>query len=275
MTDRTIVITGASSGIGASAAFALSAAGWHVAVVGRNAERTRAVAAATSGTPFIADFDSLDEVRSLASALLERYERIDVLANNAGGLVSKREYSTDGFERTLQRNHLAPFLLTDLLLPRLLESNGRVIATASVANTWGQLRLDDLDWRNRPWFGGWRAYGTSKIMAIMFTRELARRTSLTAYSFHPGYVSTGFGADAPIVKLAALVSKSGLGLTPQQGAAPLVHLATGSIESPSGTHFDGFRPDGRLNRAVRDEALAAGLWDASAQLVGAGTLAAL
>ena len=117
--QKTIVITGASSGLGAIAARELAIEGWDVAVVGRNPERTNAVAAAVGGTPFLADYDRLDDVRALAGALLAKYRNIDVLANNAGGLVGKRGTSADGHERTFQHNHLAPFLLTGLLMERL------------------------------------------------------------------------------------------------------------------------------------------------------------
>ena len=203
--NKTIVITGASSGLGAKAAERLAGEGWHVAVVGRNPERTEKVAASVGGTPFVADFDRLDDVRALAAALLERFPRIDVLANNAGGLVSERGLSADGHERTLQHNHLAPFLLTNLLLPRLVDSDARVISTASLANLAGRVRMDDLEWARRRWLGGWPAYGTSKLATILFIRELARRTPLTAYSFHPGYVSTRFGADDALLKLSQLV----------------------------------------------------------------------
>jgi len=187
---RTVIITGASSGIGREAAVELARGGAQIAVVGRNPERTRAVADQVGGRAFLADYDRLDDVRRLGAELLEAYPRIDVLANNAGGLVSERSLSHDGHERILQSNHLAPFLLTRLLLPRLLESSGRVVSTASVANLVGSVRLDDLDWAKRPWLGGWRQYGTSKIETILFVRELARRTGLEAFSFHPGIVKT-------------------------------------------------------------------------------------
>ena len=156
--QKTIVITGASSGLGALAARELAQAGWDVAVVGRNADRTRAVADAVGGTAFLADYDRLDDVRTLAAALLERYSEIDVLANNAGGLVSRRGTTADGNERTFQHNHLAPFLLTNLLLDRLIASSARVINTASTANAMGHINLADLDSRRGPYLGGWRAY---------------------------------------------------------------------------------------------------------------------
>lgn len=266
--SKVAVVTGASSGIGASAAAGLAAAGFHVAVVGRNPERTRAVASHLGGTAFLTDYDSLDEVRGLAASLAEAYEHIDVLANNAGGMQHAHALSKDGFERTIQHNHLAPFLLTNLLLPQLVGS--RVIATASIGNTFGQLRLDDLDWQKRPWAGGWRAYGTSKIANILFAQELARRAPLQSYSYHPGYVATEFGMGARIIKLGHRVNGlKKIAHTPEQGAAPLVHLATvDEVGVPNGTHFDRMKPNGLVNRVVRDPEVARLLWEESARRVG-------
>jgi NAD(P)-dependent dehydrogenase (short-subunit alcohol dehydrogenase family) len=268
MSSRTIVITGASSGIGANAAGRLAAAGWEVAVVGRNPERTAAVADSVGGTPFLVDFDSLDEVRGLADALARRYERIDVLANNAGGLVPRRGVSADGHERTLQHNHLAPFLLTNLLLPVLEKSSATVIGTASMANRFGRLRLDDLDWLKRPYLGGWQAYGTSKITTILFARELAVRTSLTAYSFHPGYVRTNFGNDSAAMRFGNWLSRGTLAISPEEGANPLVQLAAEGSDSPNGTYFDGLTPDGPVHPSANESGASRELWDASARLVG-------
>jgi len=266
---KTIVITGASTGIGANAAARLAREGWDVAIVGRNRERTTRVAASVDGTPFVADFDRLDEVRDLAAALTSHYPRIDVLANNAGGLVSGRGLSVDGHERTLQLNHLAPFLLTNLLLPRLVESGARVVSTASLMNLVGRVRLDDLDWKNRAWLGGWAAYGTSKLETILFIRELARRTGLDAFSFHPGYVATGFGSSSAFIKLSYRLKPGGLGIPLDQGAEPLVLLATGTaMPAISGTYYDQLAPYGRTRAQADDTDLAAGLWIKSAQLVG-------
>lgn len=267
---KTIVITGASSGLGAAAAVALAAQGATIAVVGRNPERTRAVALRTGGTPFIADFDELDQVRALADALLDRYETIDVLANNAGGLVAKRADSADGYERTLQHNHLAPFLLTSLLLPRLRQSGGRVISTASLANLGGTVRLDNLNLDGRPYLAGWPAYSASKLETVLFIRELARREpTLTAYSFHPGYVATNFGTELAVIRFANFISRGRLGISPDQGAAPLVHLAaTAAIGVPSGTYFDGLDPNGRTAQQAADPVVAAGLWEKTAAMVG-------
>ncbi|WP_349904461.1 SDR family NAD(P)-dependent oxidoreductase [Parafrigoribacterium humi] len=269
LSGTTMVITGASSGIGAAAATVLASRGAELAIVGRNPERTKSVAASVGGTPFIADFDRLDEVRALAHALQERYDRIDVLANNAGGLTRKRAVTPDGFERTFQSNHLAPFLLTTLLLPVLTRSNARVISTASVANLFGRLDLDDLGFERRAWLGGWRAYGTSKIETILFIEELARRTGLEAYSFHPGYVATNFGADNILIRFAAAISGRRIGLRPVQGAAPLIHLASARDTGvPSGTYFDHLRPFGHIQGRAHTPEMARALWEASATLAG-------
>jgi NAD(P)-dependent dehydrogenase (short-subunit alcohol dehydrogenase family) len=236
--------------------------------VGRNPERTRAVAEEIGGTPFLADYDRLDEVRELASALMQRYESIDVLANNAGGLIHQRGVSADGHERTIQHNHLAPFLLTNLLGPLLESSQARVIGTASVANRFGNLRVDDLEWTKRPWFGGWQAYGTSKIATILFAQSLAAR-GLEAYSFHPGYVATSFGAESPLVKLGNFVTGGRIAISPEQGATPLVHLATvEDTGAANGAYFDGLKPYGVIDGSAKKPGVGDALWSASAALVG-------
>jgi NAD(P)-dependent dehydrogenase (short-subunit alcohol dehydrogenase family) len=265
----TIVITGSSSGIGAEAARALAKQGHELAIVGRDAARTKAVATEVGGRAYLADYDRLDDVRALAGELLTDFPRIDVLANNAGGLVSERGITADGHERVFQHNHLAPFLLTNLLLPALEESEGRVISTASNANRWGRVRLDDLEWEKRAWMGGWRAYGTSKIETILFIRELAQRTGLQAYSFHPGYVSTGFGRGSGLIRFSERLKPGGFGISAAQGAAPLVFLASAAvIPAPIGTFFDGLKPDGGTTKQAKDATLAAELWELSSDLVG-------
>jgi NAD(P)-dependent dehydrogenase (short-subunit alcohol dehydrogenase family) len=276
------VLTGASSGIGAVAADRLAEQGADLAVVGRNPERTRAVAERVGGTPFLADFDRLDDVRELADALLERYERIDVLANNAGGLHSRRELTVDGHERTIQSNHLAPFLLTNLLLPRLIETahtDGggggnppRVVSTASLANLFGHVRLDDLDWEKRAWAGGWRAYGTSKLITILFIRELAERltgTGVDAYSFHPGTVVTAFGRSSGFIRFGNWVTRGSYGIPADEGAVPLIALtADVPVGAPSGTYFDRLSANGRVRAQAMDAQLGRDLWALSAQLTG-------
>ncbi|WP_238579533.1 SDR family NAD(P)-dependent oxidoreductase [Agreia bicolorata] len=278
MTGATVVITGASSGIGRAAAEEIGRRGARVTVLGRNAERTRGVAASiTNAEAFVADFASLTDVRRVAGELLDSLDRIDVLANNAGGLFPRRSLTVDGHETTFQVNHLAPFLLTNLLLPRLRETAAAghpvtVVSTGSVANRWGRLRLDDLDSRARPWLGGWQAYGSAKTAVLLSTRELARRTDgsgITAYAFHPGFVTSSFGADSWMLRLGSALGNGGLGITPEAGAVPLIELASASEPpAPSGTYFDGLVPNGRTSKAARDDSLAARLWTRSEELLG-------
>jgi NAD(P)-dependent dehydrogenase (short-subunit alcohol dehydrogenase family) len=266
---KTAIITGASSGIGAAAARQLAELGWSVAVVGRDAERTRSVAASVSGTPFVVDFDRLDNVRALADQLLSTYPQVNALLNNAGGLNSARGVTPDGHEQTFQRNYLAPFLLTNLLATRLVDSGARVISTSSVANRRSDLRLDDLDWEKRPWLGGWRAYGTTKLETNLFIRELARRTGLEAFAVHPGYVSTRFGMDSALVRLADVLRPGGFGMSAARGALPLVRVAVADqAPAPSGTYFDRHRARGAEHRSANDPSLAKALWEKSTELVG-------
>jgi len=281
---RTIVVTGASSGIGAVAAAHFAERGDEVVVVGRNPERTRAVAEGI-GAPFhLADFDRLDDVRALADAVRERHDRIDVLLNNAGGLVSKRTETADGHDATLQSNYLAPFLLTRMLLPQLEASardggTARVIGTSSLANRWGRLDLDDLDSRRHPWRGGWRAYGTAKLAVVLFTRELARRAAETAagtgapavesYCVHPGTVVTGFGTGSPLIRFGTALTGGHWGVGPEVGAAPLIALASDvPVPAASGAYFDRMRPNGAVAAQARDTVLQSELWTRTEELVG-------
>lgn len=267
--SKTIVITGASAGIGAEAAARLAETGARIAVVGRNRERTDAVAASVGGKAFYADYDRLDDVRALAAKLLSTYPVIDVLLNNAGGLVSPRGLTEDGHERTFQHNHLAPFLLTHLLRERLEKSGGRVVSTSSVLNRIGDIHLDDLDWAKRAWLGGWKAYGTAKLETVLFMRELARRSSLEAYSVHPGYVATGFGTDSRLIRISTVLKSGGFGIPVAEGALPLIRLATDPrVAADNGSYFDRLHANGPTAKQGQDDALAAGLWDRSEQLLG-------
>ena len=230
-------------------------------------ERTEAVADEVGGEAFLADFDELDQVRRLASALLARYPRIDVLANNAGGMISSRGMTADGFERTIQANHFAPFLLTHLLLPRLRASGGRVVGTSSAAHHFANLRISDLDRSFEPYFGGWRSYGASKLATIFFMRELARREAgngITAYSMHPGYVSTEFGDRSRMVALSRVINGGKLGLSPEEGAGPLIQLASADvIDAPNGSYFSRFDANDKMSGAARNTSRDAELWEAT------------
>ncbi|AMM20645.1 hypothetical protein AX769_11445 [Frondihabitans sp. PAMC 28766] len=268
--DHTIVITGASSGVGRAAARALSRLGATVAVVGRNPERTRAVASEIGAKPYIADFTDLGAVRSLADELLTDLPKIHVLANNAGGTFTTRTPTKDGYDVTFQSNHLSPFLLTTLLLPRLLETaqdatpgTVRIIQTSSGANAFGKVVLDDLDNHRGPWVNGFRAYCASKLENVLFTRELARRlrgTNVSAYAFHPGFVASAFGGGSAFVELGQKLAA----ITPEEGAEPLVRLAAATtVPAPSGNYFDRLKAPGRVARQANDGRLAAELWAGS------------
>jgi NAD(P)-dependent dehydrogenase (short-subunit alcohol dehydrogenase family) len=272
--DRAVVVTGASSGIGREAARALSELGATVAVVGRNPDRTRAVADEVGGTAYLADFADLASVRSLADQLLADLPRIHVLANNAGATIAERQRTSDGFELTFQGNHLAPFLLTSLLLPRMVETAAdhapgtvRVIQTSSAGNLFGRVDLADLDGDHERWYGGFRAYGTSKLLNILFTRELARRlgsTGVDAFAFHPGFVASGFGGNGPVATFAKRAAVS-----TEQGAEPLVRLAAApTVPAPSGNYFDRLRAPGRVAAQADDRDLMRDLWERSADLLG-------
>jgi NAD(P)-dependent dehydrogenase (short-subunit alcohol dehydrogenase family) len=273
LTGKTVVVTGASSGIGAAAAQRLATRGATVAVVGRSPERTAEVAAKAGAQPFVADFARLDDVRKLADQLLDRYPRIDVLANNAGGAWPKRTVTDDGNELTFQVNHLAPFLLTNLLLERLIQSQARVVNTASTTYRMAELNLDTANAATGS-FSQLGAYGASKLANILFTRELARRTEgtgLTTAAFHPGAVATHVYDNAPF----------GLGwfirsplarpffIRPDKGAEPLVHLATTADGAAiNGRYFHRFELEVPSNKQAVDADLARRLWTLSEQATG-------
>jgi NAD(P)-dependent dehydrogenase (short-subunit alcohol dehydrogenase family) len=266
-----VVLTGATRGIGRAAAVELARQGAEVAVVGREDERVAAVVeeAREAGDAevhqHVADLTLMSEVRRLADELGENHERIDVLANNAGALFASRKETDEGFERTFALNHLAPFLLTNLLRARL--RGGRVVTTASDAHHSGHLDLDDLQSEHS--YAAMRVYSTTKLCNILFTRELARRApELNANCFHPGVVRTGFGKNEKgIWKILTTIAAPFM-RSPQRGARTLVWLAL----SEHGGELDGeYVEDEKLatpSRAALDDDLAQALWERSAELVG-------
>ncbi|WP_063016873.1 SDR family NAD(P)-dependent oxidoreductase [Nocardia niwae] len=273
LTGKTVVVTGASSGIGAAAAQRLAARGATVAVVGRSPERTAEVAAKAGATPFVADFARLDDVRKLAGRLLDRYPTIDVLANNAGGAWPERTVTEDGNELTFQVNHLSPFLLTNLLLERLTQAEARVVNTASTTYRMAKLDLDTAN-AAKGSFNQLGAYGTSKLANILFTRELARRTEgtgITTVAFHPGAVATHVYDNAPF-GLGRFI-RSPLGrpffIQPDKGAEPLIHLATRADGAAiNGQYFHRFELEQPRNKQAVDAELARRLWTLSEQATG-------
>ena len=273
MTQRTIVLTGASDGIGAAAARALAERGDRVVVVGRSPEKTRAVAAPLDAPYHLADFARLDDVRALAAELNESYPRIDVLVNNAGGIMGPRASTQDGHELTFQFNHLGPFLLTHLLMDVLVESGAAVINTSSAAaRLFGRLDLDDLGNERR--YTPEKAYGDGKLANILFTKELHRRFAdrgVSTAAFHPGTVATNFadGSSSHMRLIYRTPLRHVLLTRPEKGADTLVWLATTEPgrDWTSGEYYEKRRP-ARTNPQADDVALARGLWEASADLVG-------
>jgi NAD(P)-dependent dehydrogenase (short-subunit alcohol dehydrogenase family) len=267
---RVTVVTGATSGIGLAAAIGLARGGDEVVLVGRDPARLTAAADAirhVSGelpATFRADFAVLDEVRALAGELRAAYERIDVLANNAGAIVMRPTTTVDGFELTMQANHLSPFLLTCLLHDRV----ARVVVTASAAHRSGALDPVDLS-RHLAGFRPMRAYGASKQANILFAAEAARRwPALFAASFHPGVVRTRFASENRLVALGMRLAP--FLRTPAQGAETLVWLAQQDTQRlVNGGYYIDRRPRAPLDRAA-DPQLAAALWEASERAVGLG-----
>ncbi|UFS59434.1 SDR family NAD(P)-dependent oxidoreductase [Subtercola endophyticus] len=274
---KTIVITGSSDGIGAAAARRLSLDGHTVVIVGRSAAKTEAIARELGSDYFIADFACLDDVRTLATDLAAHYPRIDVLANNAGGVFGDKAPTADGFEKTFQINHLAPFLLTNLLLPRLTSSRATLIQTSSdAARITGKLVIDDLN--NTAGRTPTRAYGDAKLANILFTAELQRRygdQGIAAAAFHPGTVATNFASDTPSRAMRFVYGNPiirRLITTPAKGAAQLVWLATtdpGTAWQP-GSYFEKGRPARKTNPQAGSVELARELWEASSTMVGFG-----
>ncbi|MDV3124500.1 SDR family NAD(P)-dependent oxidoreductase [Mycobacterium sp. 21AC1] len=266
---KTIIITGASDGIGRAAAQALSGAGHTIVVVGRSPDKTKAVADEVGGRYHVADFARLDDVRRLAAELLERYPVVDVLCNNAGGIMGPRRTTVDGHEMTFQVNHLAPFLLTQTLLPCLAASRATVIATSSSVNRRGRIRLDDVDGQRK--YSATGAYSAAKLANILFTKELHRRyadAGVAAASFEPGPVASNFGAESTL--LMRLVYHSFVHrflLSPSQGADTLVWLAGSEpgVDWAPGQHY-GKRKPVKVNRSADDAVLGKRLWEQTEQM---------
>jgi NAD(P)-dependent dehydrogenase (short-subunit alcohol dehydrogenase family) len=272
----TVILTGATRGIGRAAAVEIARRGAELAVVGRDSERVRATAdeaRAASGAAavheHVADLARMDEVRRLAGELMDAYPRIDVLVNNAGAMFTSRHVTADGYEQTFALNHLSPFLLTNLLLERLSASSARVVTTASDAHKGAVLDLDDLQ-SERGRFRPGRVYGMSKLCNVLFTRELQRRHSeLVANCLHPGVIRTGFGKnDGLLARVALTLAGPFLG-APEKGARPLVWLALDPQAAElHGEYVEKGRPVAPSVQA-QDDRLARELWERSAQLTGA------
>jgi len=278
MAGKTVLITGGTGGIGRATATGLAGMGARVAITGRDLARTKAAAAeiaAATGNPavdaYAADLSAQTQVRGLAAEILQAYPRLDVLINNVGGFWAHRHVTADGLEHTFALNHLAPFLLTNLLLARLVASApARIITVSSGAQSMGKIDFDDLQGQRN--YSGQRAYSQSKLANVMFTYELARRlegTGVTATVLHPGVVRTGFGAEDPspfwrvFIPLTRPFMK-----TPAEGAQTPIYLACSpNVEGVTGTYFADRKPKA-TNKVSYDTTAAARLWQVSAELTG-------
>jgi len=278
MAGKAVLVTGGTGGIGKATALGLAALGARVAITGRDLARTRAAAAeiaATTGSPavdaFAADMSSQAQVRQLAREVLAAYPRLEVLINNVGGFWGTRRVTVDGLEHTFAVNHLAGFLLTDLLLGRLKASApARIVTVSSGAQRMGRMNFEDL--QGERGYSGQRAYNQSKLANVMFTYELARRlesSGVTANVLHPGVVRTGFAAEDPSPMWRVLLPLiRPLLKTPQKGAATSIYLASSpEVDGVTGTYFVNCRPR-TSSRASYDQAAAARLWQVSVALVG-------
>jgi NAD(P)-dependent dehydrogenase (short-subunit alcohol dehydrogenase family) len=296
MAGRVCVVTGASSGIGKATSVALAGLGATVVRVCRDQARGEAalaeVAAAAAGNSAdgnsadgspadgcsaqpsleLAELSSMEQVRSLAT-WLGSLPRIDVLVNNAGLVVARRQLTADGFELSLAVNHLAPFLLTNLLRPKLAASApARVVTVSSIAHRAAMLRLDDLQVERH--YLAMRAYANSKLANVLFTRELARRldgSGVTANCLHPGTIRSRFGHTGALWLRLGLAIGGGMLRTPQAGARNVVYLASSpDVAGQSGGYYVNARLR-RPSRRARDEELAGELWEISARLTGLAT----
>jgi len=275
--SKTIVVTGATSGIGRATALGLAKLDSRLILVGRDAGRAEETVAAIRNATgrkdveiVLGDFASQAELRRVAGELLARTQAIHVLVNNAGVTMMKRTTTPDGLETTFAVNHLGYFLLTGLLLPRLRAgAPARIVNVASDAHRWGKLDLDDL--QNEKSFAAMRVYGQSKTANLLFTRELARRlegSGVTVNALHPGAVATrlgrGSGAGYDLLqRVISLFMKS-----PEQGAETSIHLASApELERVSGRYFSN-KKEKQPEPHATDDAAARRLWEISEKLTG-------
>ena len=276
---KTILITGATNGIGKVAALELAKQGATVAIVGRIQAKTNEVVQQikvqsknTAVDGFIADLSSFSEVRGLAQAFRQKYPHLHILINNAGGIFASRKLSVDGYEYTFALNHLSYFTLTNLLLDMLIaDAPARIINTSSNGHVGSRLDFDDLQNERHYGYGGYRAYGQSKLANLLFTYELARRlsgTAVTVNAVHPGLVASGFGMNnGGAIKLSMSILHL-FSLTPVQGADTLVYLASSpEVEGISGKYWTNRQAISSSPESYNEDAQKR-LWVVSAQMAG-------
>lgn len=276
---KVCLITGATSGIGKAAALELAKRGARLIAVGRNSAKGAATVdeikrrAASDAMEFMqADLSSQQSIRDLARAVTARYDRLDVLVNNAGAVFAKRETSSDGLEMTFALDHLGYFLLTELLLPLLQNSApSRIVNVSSDAHNGGKINFDDPQGTKS--YRGFKAYSQAKLANVLFTYELARRlqgTGVTANCLHPGFVASGFAQNnSGLIQVGTKIAQRLVALSPEQGAETVVYLASSPlVEGVTGKYFVKREPKKSAKRSY-DEATAKRLWDVSEQLTRA------
>jgi NAD(P)-dependent dehydrogenase (short-subunit alcohol dehydrogenase family) len=276
LTSKTIVLTGASDGIGAAAADILAQQGHRLIIVGRSKEKTENIAKQIGADQwFLADYEKLSDVRALAENLRKHCPHIDVLVNNAGGLFSGPVKTGDGFERTFQVNHLASFLLTNALLDILIASQAAVINTSSIgARLFGNININDLN--NWDSFTPNKSYGDTKLANILFAKGLHNRyhaQGLAAVAFHPGNVATHFASDTTsyfnwVYQRSVFVRRLFL-VAPAKGGQTLAFFANGEPgrDWQSGEFYGSNCKIGKTNPQAYDEKLVLEHWEHSAKML--------
>lgn len=275
LTGRVCLVTGATSGIGEVIALELARMGAKVIITARNDQKARdsveqiiRESGNSQVESLVADFSVQAQIRNLAAEFIQRFDRLDVLVNNAGAFFMRRNLSADGIEMTFAVNHLAAFLLTNLLLESLMASRpSRIINVASGSHKDAVINFNDIGGENG--YSSMRAYGQSKLANVMFTYELARRlegSGVTANAVHPGFVATNMGANnGPLVKIFLPLTRL-FALSPEEGAQTIVYLASSpDVDGTSGKYFYKMRPVSS-SPISRDVEQARRLWDISAQM---------
>ena len=275
MNDKVVLITGANSGIGRAASLALAKRGARVVMVARNQARGEAARAEivkesgiTSVDLLLADLSSLESVRQLSREFQSRYSRLDVLVNNAGLFNQRRTSTVDGYENTFETNYLSSFLLTNLLLDLLKRSApSRIINVSSVGHYNGHINFEDLNLEKD--YGGWKAYGQSKLALVLFTHQLAKKlvgTGVTVNALHPGTVATHIWS-RPLGPFGFIMALPKLFMaSPEKGAETIVYLATADdAANLTGQYWEKSRVK-KSSEESYDEDIAQRLWDVSVKL---------
>ncbi len=273
---KVFLVTGATDGIGKAAALAFAGRGATLVIVGRSREKSEAVArelSATSGNDrvelLLGDLSKIADTRAVADAFREKYDRLDVLVNNAGAVFQDHKLSADGIEMSFALNHMGYFVLTTRLLDLIEKTpNARVVSTSSDAHMMAKMNLDTIVKRNGS--AGFAAYGDSKLANILFTRELAKRiapSGATANCIHPGFVRSAFGTNNGVLSTAAIKILGGLfARSPEKGAETIVWLATSDdAKRYTGEYFHDCKLH-KTTRLAKDDVLAKKLWELSEQL---------